>query len=385
MPLTLMTRSKTQRPERAHPLILLVDDQPRNLQLLGNSLLKLDYDILFAGSGEEALTLVKETHPDLILLDIMMPGVDGYEVCRMVHDDYADEAPPVIFVTARSEAEDIAEGLDVGAVDYITKPIRIAEVKARVRTHLDLARSKQRLREINQRLEKINREQRFLLSVLSHDLRSPLSGVELYLADLLEDLRGAIPEDAKDGLETILGSVSAMSSLLEELLQWARYQNSRDSVTMDRFDLLAMVEETVRLLQAKVTSKQLNIRLEIPPDLSAVCDLRVFGTVIRNLLSNAVKFSQRGGAICIRAAVRPDNTRVRVEVEDEGVGMREDQIAVLFDPANRESTLGTEREHGSGLGMILCQSLLELMDSRLEVRSEIDKGTCFWFDLPKDA
>ncbi len=379
-----MSQAEAYPFEADHPVILLVDDQPRNLQLLGNGLLGMGYDIIFAESGKEALGLVEEARPGLILLDVMMPEMDGYEVCRRIRDAYGEDGPAIIFVTARGEVEDIAEGLKIGAVDYMTKPIQIAEVKARVKSHLDLVVSRKRLIELNRHLEKDNREQRFFLSVLSHDLRAPLSGVEIFLDDLLGEIREILPSDALDGFETILGSISSMNGLLEELLQWARYQKSRDPLSLERFDLVASVEEILRMLHAKVHSKDLKIDRRFSGNLPVACDLQVFGTVMRNLLSNAIKFSIRGGVIGVGARRIEGSGKVRIEVRDSGVGMTQKQIAGLFDSANRGTTLGTEREKGSGLGMILCQSLLEKVGSRLEVESEIDKGSCFWFDLPEE-
>ncbi|MGF1530625.1 MAG: response regulator [Puniceicoccaceae bacterium] len=362
------------------PVVLLVDDQPSNLQLLSNSLLKLGYRTVAVRSGAEALKEVARLSPDLVLLDVMMPEMDGFEVCTRIKAEFGEDAPTVIFVTAMAETPDIVHGLSLGAVDYITKPIQIAEVNARVKAHVELRRTQRRMRLINRKLDQTIQDQNFFLSVLSHDFRAPLSGVVFYLEDLLTDLRSKIGEDEYEGLQMIQDSVSTMFRLLDELLDWARLQTDEKMVIYELVDLGDLVREVIVLFRAKAEAKQISFQSGLSESLSVRGDPRILSTVLRNLISNAIKFTPDGGLVRVEGKVDPQ-AGYRLSVEDSGVGIPEERLKTLFDKKVRESTLGTACERGAGIGLLLCDSLLELHGSKLQVESEVGRGTRFWFDI----
>jgi len=354
-------------------LILVVDDQPRNIQLLGNALFGAGYDLIFATSGEEALREARASLPDLILLDVMMPGMDGFEVCRQLKAVADLRSIPVIFVTARSETRDLVTGFDLGAVDYITKPIQVAEVLVRVRNHLVLKRSRDALEELNQ-------NQRLFFSILSHDLNGPLSSMGQLLKSMVEEAEDWDQESFGDALRSCAETSVQLSELLQDSVSWARSQMGQAPKDDSVFHLEDVSAGALRLVHSQALRKKIRIETEIPGEAWVRGDPNVAATVLRNLLSNAVKFTPEGGRILVRAGVTRGG--VLVEVSDSGVGMRAERVAVLFDPQARASTPGTADERGSGMGLILCQSLLARQGSKLEVKSEPNQGSVFSFVLP---
>lgn len=354
-------------------LILVVDDQPRNIQLLGNALYGANYDLIFATGGEEALKEAQASLPDLILLDVMMPVMDGFEVCRRLKASPELRSIPVIFITARSETRDLVKGFDLGAVDYITKPIQVAEVLARVKTHLLLKQSRDSLEELNQ-------NQRLFFSILSHDLNGPLSSLGQLLQSMVEEVEEWDPESFRDALQSCAETSVQLSELLQDAVSWARSQMGQASMDDSVFHLEDVSAGALRLVHSQTVHKRILVETEIPPELPVRGDPNVAATVLRNLLSNAVKFTPEGGKIVVRALL--SGGHVRVQVTDSGVGMSPERVKVLFDPRARESTPGTADERGSGMGLILCQSLLARQGSELRVESELNRGSTFSFVLP---
>jgi len=362
------------------PVILLVDDQPRNLQLLGNALFNNGYDVALASSGREALDLIAESAPDLVLLDVMMPDMDGFEACEKLKSSGMAPDLEVIFVTAKTQREDLLRGFDVGGVDYITKPIQIPEVLARVKSQISLKFAKDELRQANRKLSRVIEDQQRFLSILSHDVRAPLYGINHLLYDGCNHSDELSKHDLLDILRTCEDSSRRLASFFEDTLVWASSETGGYEEAAEPISLLDSFELAKSLLSSLFNQKEVNLVAEIEEGLAVVGKPNALGTVIRNLISNAVKYSKTGGKVIFRC--ERDGDRVRISVIDYGVGISPDRIQELFDPDKRQSTLGTDREKGAGLGLFLCQSLVENLGGRLQVQSEENEGSVFSFSLP---
>ncbi len=366
---------------KAKPVVLLVDDQPRNLQLLGNALFKNGYDVALATSGPEALEQIRESPPDLVLLDVMMPHMDGFEVCRRLKE--SDMAPDleVIFVTARSQKEDILEGFAAGGVDYITKPIQIPEVLARVRSQVSLKTARDHLREANARLSRIIESQQRFLSILSHDVRAPMAGLNSILVDCVENEDVYSKKDLLEMLHAASDSSKRLVSFFEDALVWARTEVGGNGEKERPTSLSDVVESAMSLLVPLFRKKEIELVQDLPSGATVLALPNALSTVLRNLLSNALKFSEPGARIFVTGLDKGDSWEL--SVRDEGVGIGPEQMSSLFDPETRRSTLGTEKEKGAGVGLLLCRSLVERMEGELQVESEVGKGTRFYFSLRK--
>lgn len=355
------------------PLIFIAEDEPTNLQVLYNILKKGDYRMAAAGNGKQALEMIPEARPDLILLDIMMPELDGFKVCEQLKENPRTKDIPVIFLTARVETPDVIRGFKVGAVDYVTKPFKGAELLSRIKTHLELKFARESLKELNATKDK-------LFSIIAHDLRNPLQ-VLLFSADLLCKHYDDFDEDKKkEFVYKILIGTNQISELLENLLEWSKSQRGVIEANPEHIDIRALAEENVNLFMENAGKKDITLTSEVKGGIIAYADRNMIRIVIRNLVSNAIKFTKPGGEVKISASLTADS--VCVSVSDNGVGIFAEDIPGLFSIDKQKTTPGTEKEKGSGLGLILCKEFVEKNDGTIDVTSTPGEGSCFSFTLP---
>jgi len=355
--------------------ILIVDDIPSNIRILGQ-LLRARYDILVATGGKNALSIAaSQNPPDLVLLDIMMPGMDGYEVCRRLKSDPRSENIPVIFITAKGEVEDETKGLETGAVDYIVKPFTPSIVMARVRTHLELKRQRDKLARMTRDLTELNHMKDNLLAVCSHDLRSPLNGI-LGFADLLLE-KEYLEEEDREGLTHIKTSGNVLLGLINDILDLSKARAEQVDLEMEPVALSDVIKTSISSLKHMAVRKGQDLDLaDNAPHAHAMGNASGLGRVFNNLLSNAIKFTPEKGTI--RVAVEPEpEGKIRVEVTDTGIGIPREKIPYLFDRFTRTSQSGTSGEEGTGLGMSIVKEILEKHGVPIEVKSEKGRGTTF--------
>jgi len=356
-----------------NPLIFIAEDIPKNLQVLCNILRKESYRISAAGNGRQALNMIPEVRPDLILLDIMMPDINGFDVCEELQKNPKTKEIPIIFLTAKAETADIVRGLKAGAVDYITKPFNGAELLARVRTHLELKFAREELKELIATRDKF-------FSIIAHDLRNPLQFLVLS-SDLLYNEYDSLTEDSrKEYVRKFYTGTNRISALLENLLDWSRSQRGLIECKPEKIDVHVMAVENIDLLKAHAKSKDIRAVSRVGPGIFAFADKNMIRTVLRNLLSNAVKFTDTGGEIVIDAYREGD--RVAITVSDNGVGMTPEAIDGLYRIDGSKSSIGTARERGSGLGLILCKEFTEKNNGTIDAVSEPGKGSTFTVTLP---
>jgi two-component system, sensor histidine kinase and response regulator len=355
------------------PLILIIDDTPNNLQVLSNILHDKGYNICISTSGCQALESVNTEAPDLILLDIQMPVMDGFETFKELKLNPNAKHIPVIFLTAVVEPEKIVQAFELGAVDYITKPFNIPELTARVATHLEIKRSREKLIELNATKEK-------LFSIISHDLKSSLGSI-LGITDLvLENFDDYQPDRIREIIVSIHQSSKNTYELLENLLDWARLQTGKLTRQIEKHDLTTNIHSICQLYSEIAKNKNITIQNNIISDITIYCDVDMTKTVLRNLISNAIKFTNSEGLVSLNFI--ESDSHVEIHVSDSGVGIEAENIPYLFSIEKNISTPGTKGEKGTGLGLMLCKELIEKQDGKIWVESEVGKGTTFKFTLP---
>lgn len=364
---------------KTRDLILVVDDQPVNLKVIA-SVLGKEYALSIANSGHNAIKILENNTPDLILLDVMMPEMDGFEVCQLIKANERTKHIPVIFLTAKTDIDDVVKGFQCGAVDYIAKPFSSTEVKARVQNHLNLKHALDELKIANDRLNELNATKDKFFSIIAHDLRTPFTSI----VALSEMLVLFIKEKNYEGIEEYAGLIEQSSNhamdLLSNLLAWARSQTGRIEFKPEKLNLSGLLNETAQMFDQIAMPKNITIVRNYTENLEVFADKQMIGTVLRNLISNAIKFTRPGGEISLLAKPEPDH--MMVTVSDTGVGISEERLKKLFRIEYNESTYGTANEKGTGLGLILCKEFMEKHDGRIWAESESGKGSAFCFSLP---
>ena len=335
--------------------ILIVDDVATNLDLL-KSLLIDKYNVKIAKNGAMALKIAqKSAELDLILLDIMMPGMDGFQVCEQLKGNKDTKDIPIIFLTAKTATEDIVKGFESGGVDYVAKPFNPHELLARVKTQL-LIKSQKDL------IIKQNREQKEMLHILSHDLGNHFAvimfGVEMLKTKptKLENYIGKIKSAAKQGVDVI--------SLVREMRSLGEKQ-----IILSPVNLPAIIFESIQLLSQRFEEKKITIDLKMDTDIHIVAEKRsLLNSVINNILTNAHKFSFENSSIEISATCEDD--RAQLVIEDHGIGIPQNILAKLFDISESISRPGTNGEIGTGFGMPLMKSFVEFYGGEITVSSK---------------
>jgi len=374
--------------------ILIVDDNPTNLGVLFNSLTEIGFKVLVAEDGEKALAQVERTQPHIILLDVLMPGIDGFETCRRLKRLKASSDIPVIFMTALSDTVDKVKGFEAGGVDYITKPLQHEEVLARVKAHLTIRQLQQQLQEQNEllaqqnvlleekneQLEELNASKDKFFSIIAHDLRSPFTGFLGLTQFIVENIEDWGKDKIKDITAKLHTSAENLYALLGNLLTWSRIQRGMVEHHPQPMDIREVVARNVALFTPNAKQKQITLRNSIDERLMVYADLQMVDTVVRNFLSNALKFTNTGGTVSVSA--EPHEARVHVSVSDTGIGIPEKRVSQLFRIDAKYKRTGTAGEQGTGLGLILCKELVEQNDGRIWVEREVENGTTFTFALP---
>jgi signal transduction histidine kinase len=358
-------------PEGVRARVLVVDDNP-DLRSYLSALLTPGYDVELANHGLDALAAVAARMPDLVVSDVMMPGLDGFGLLRELRRRPETSSLPVVLLSARAGEESAIEGLHAGADDYLVKPFSARELLARVRTHVELARKR---REWITQLETANRELDAFSYSVSHDLRAPLRTVDGFSRALAEDCADLLDPRARDYIERISAAVKRMNDLIEDLLELARI--SRASFDADVVDLSALAEEVVAELRRAQPTRE--VEVVIAPGLLARGDRRLLSVVFVNLLSNAWKFTAKRAQARIefgRHAVDPPTFYVR----DNGAGFEMAYARRLFAPFQR---LHSPSEfEGTGVGLATVQRVLSRHQGRIWVEAAVGQGATFFFTLP---
>ncbi|MEO6002779.1 MAG: hybrid sensor histidine kinase/response regulator [Opitutus sp.] len=349
--------------------ILIVDDTPANLGVLVETLGVAGYRLMVAEDGEEALAQTLQIQPDLILLDVMMPGLDGFETCRRLKARPETRDIPVLFMTALNESADKVKAFSVGAVDYIAKPVEHEEALARVRTHLSMRRLQRELQ------EQIALKQKFM-KIAGHDLRNPL--FLILLGTELARRQTGIPPKVVRFLESIEESAAHIRRIIDTFLE-IRAPGAPSS--SGRVDLGLMGAAVVRQHEHAAETKNIRLTLESTEGLQLVrAESAEAFQMFSNLISNALKFTPVGGQVTIRTLLMEN--RVRVEVQDSGPGIPANERDRLFRKSGRLSPRPTGGEESTGDGLTIVKQLVESQGGEVGADFPAEGGSVFWFALP---
>lgn len=373
--------------DREKPLILIVDDNTDNLGVLFEGLQDAGYELRMAENGVEAIRMAEYLVPDLILLDIIMPGMDGFETCRYLKESELTRDIPVIFMTALTESVDEVMGLTLGAVDYIRKPCKYEIVKSRINTHLTLCRQKKELAELNRqlsetniRLAEANEAKNKFFSIIAHDTKNAIIALLSATNLLSKSINDLSQEKILMISSTMHTYVNNLYNLLDNLLNWARSQSGKIAFNPQKINIKKLINRNIDLLQENAKQKEIKISCLVNPVITAYGDRNMVDIIIRNLVSNAIKYTMKFGEVTI-SAVTSDNF-VEIAVSDTGIGIKEENMEKLFRIDNQYKKEGTAGEFGTGLGLILCCEFVEKNNGHIWVESEFGKGTTFRFTLP---
>lgn len=359
--------------------VLIVDDNPTNLSIL-EEILEENYLISIAQSGAQALSITEKFLPDLILLDVNMPEMDGFETCRKLKSQNDTRNIPVIFITARVEPEDVVQGFKEGGVDYITKPFNHSEVIERVQTHLKVQQLIRQLESKNVQLKELNEIKNSFLGMASHDMRNYLSAIKGYSQILREDKK-ELPEETKDQfLDFINKSSENMLKMVNDLLDVSVIESGKLQLDLQPESFKELINHHIMINQFFADKKKIQFQSDLQDIPKCLIDANKIGQVIDNLISNAIKFSESGTTIFI--SLKEEEGKLVFSVKDEGPGISDEDQAKLFQHFQKLSARPTAGEASSGLGLAISKKMIQAHEGFLSVDSQLGSGATFWFEIP---
>ena len=357
--------------------VLVVDDTVENLRVLSDLLGEQGYEVRAVTSGRQALQAVEHDPPDLILLDITMPDMDGFEVCRRLRATEWSKDVPVIFLTALTATADKLRAFDAGGVDYVTKPFQFEEVLARVRTHVALRRAQTALADSYKGLRALEQLRDDLVHMIVHDMRSPLTALQIDL-NLLKGPAAALSEVSRQGLQAAVDSVKALNRMANDLLDVSRLEEGKMPIDRAEWDLTQIASEVRSALRNIDHERPIDIETAGP--VRATCDGTLVRRVLENLVSNGIRHTPAGSRI--RISLASDRGRVRVEVHDQGRGVPPEAREKIFEKFGALQARHDRSYHSVGLGLAFCKLAIRAQGGMIGVDSGVSAGSTFWFELP---
>ncbi|PTN09791.1 signal transduction histidine kinase [Mangrovibacterium marinum] len=380
------------------PKILIVDDLIENLISLEAVLDDFDIDIVRATSGEEALKRSLKDEFALVILDVQMPGMNGYETLEMMRQRKKTRYLPVVFVSAIHQSDlHIIKGIETGAVDFIPKPIIPNILRGKVRVFLDLYMQRVQLNQLLTEMEQVNvnlkiakekaeeatRTKAMFLANMSHEIRTPLNGV-IGLTKLLQ--KSPLNDEQQEMLNIICNSGDNLMNIINDILDFSKIESGQIQLETISFDLKEMIDNVFQLMKFKADEQGINFQYVIEPDVPAVLcgdPLRI-NQILLNLVNNAIKFTPQGK---VRIMVRlldtyEDMVRLLFRVVDTGIGISDEGKAMLFKEFSQSEASISREYGGTGLGLAISQNLVSLMNGEIGVNSQLGQGAEFWFRIP---
>lgn len=361
--------------------ILIVDDVMSNVLLLKVLLTNEKFAIATASNGRQALEQVEKENPDLVLLDVMMPDMSGFEVAQHLKSNPNTADIPIIFLTALNSTADIVKGFQVGANDFISKPFNKEELIIRVTHQISLVAAKRLILSKTEELQRTIAGRDKLYSVIAHDLRSPMGSIEMVLNMLILNLPSEkIGAEMYELLTMANQTTEDVFSLLDNLLKWTKSQIGKLNVVYQDVDLVEVTDGVIEIFSMVASLKKIRIREMKPEKMMVNADIDMLKTVVRNLLSNAIKFSKENSEVLVKME-EVDGMAV-VSVQDHGCGISEEGQKKLLHTDTHFSTFGTNNEEGSGLGLLLCKDFVVKNGGKLWFTSKEGEGSIFSFSIP---
>ena len=361
--------------------ILIVDDVMSNVLLLKVLLTNEKFAIATASNGRQALEQVEKENPDLVLLDVMMPDMSGFEVAQHLKSNPNTADIPIIFLTALNSTADIVKGFQVGANDFISKPFNKEELIIRVTHQIPLVAAKRLILSKTEELQRTIAGRDKLYSVIAHDLRSPMGSIKMVLNMLILNLPSEkIGAEMYELLTMANQTTEDVFSLLDNLLKWTKSQIGKLNVVYQDVDLVEVTDGVIEIFSMVASLKKIRIHEMKPEKMMVNADIDMLKTVVRNLLSNAIKFSKENSEVLVKME-EVDGMAV-VSVQDYGCGISEEGQKKLLHTDTHFSTFGTNNEEGSGLGLLLCKDFVVKNGGKLWFTSKEGEGSIFSFSIP---
>ena len=354
--------------------ILIVDDVKENVDILNQYFSARGFQTILAYGGAQAVDKAERERPDVILLDIMMPDVDGFRVCEILKKERTHfKNIPIILVTAKEDIDSKIKGLSLGAEDYVTKPFDVKELEARVNSALRLKKALDELKELNDLKNQF-------LGMASHDIKAPISRIERTVEAILKNKSILKPEQL-EYLKKIREEAQGIFNLISDLLNVVKIETGKMGLEFEKVSLEKLVEEVFRMNQISAEAKKIEMEIHMDKEAPKIlADPARLLEVVENVMTNAIKFTPSGKKIKIY--VKKAKGGVELSIQDEGVGIPKQELPSLFDRFARLSPQATSGEKGTGLGLSICKQIVDLHKGKIEVQSEVGQGTLITVFLP---
>lgn len=350
--------------------VLIVDDTPANINILGHFIKKSGLDISVAPNAEIAQKLIKKNKPDLILLDIMMPGMDGYQLCETLKASDQTKDIPVIFVTIKSDIDDLIKGFEIGCADYIEKPFQELEVLVRVKSQLSIVKLIRELKRSNQELQEFT-------SIVSHDLKEPIRKV-ISFGERLKEKNTNLDEEGNHYIDKIHDASIRMNALIDDLLILSNITTKEKS--FERHDLTIIVKDSLINLEDRMEKTQGKVSIDNLPSIEV--DQSQMRQLFQNLIGNSLKYHREGISPVVNIYSKSsENEKVEIVIEDNGIGFDEKYADKIFEPMQRLH--GKSEYEGSGIGLAICRKIVDRHQGIISVKSTEGKGSTFIRTLPE--
>jgi len=381
---------------------LVIDDQPNNLKLV-SSLLKKKYEVFLSMDGNIGLEIAKEKKPDLILLDIMMPGINGFDVCKKLKEDSVTSEIPVIFLTAKNEDDDIQRAFDLGGVDYIIKPIRSVELYARINTHLLIYHQQRDLKKLNSEINALNlgleekvqirtNKLNFTLSnlqkrndalyqfssIISHNLRGPVASI-LGLSEIL-NIEETDSSNKEEIFKHVVGLTKNLDSIVRDLTKIMEVRD-QNNLELTKVDLREVITSVQNRYKNECESNGVEFLFKCDDNLKEVfTEVSYIENVLSLLVSNAINYKKSEADAFVIVKTEKQDDSFYISVEDNGLGINSDNLKEVFEPYKRFNV----DKNGKGLGLYFAKMQVESLGGTIDVVSETGKGTKFTIMIPQE-
>jgi signal transduction histidine kinase len=361
--------------------ILIVDDDETNRLILRTILEEKGHIVHEASDGEDALKQVEIDPPDVILLDVIMPGMNGYEVCRILKRQATTSPIPVLMITSLTERNDMLEGIEAGASDFLSKPVWAPEIAMRVRNALFSKRLYDRTREDFERLKELEHLRDELTHMIVHDLRSPLMAITFGLDVHKHHAASKLTEAEMEPIKEVTLSAKRLVEMVNSLLDVSRLESGKMPLQLEECDLVELSSEVIK----SIRSLNQDCEFEVTQQARVMiqCDRELIRRVLTNIGTNAVKFVTENGKI--KFHIQDDNGEVKVFISDNGAGIPAEYHAKIFEKFGQAGARKQGRMYSTGLGLTFCKLAVEAHGGEIGVESEVGKGSTFWFTLPKNS
>ncbi len=363
-----------------NPLLLVIENNIDTIKVIGSHLRKEGYRIAIATEGNGILDLAHSIKPDLILLNVTISGVDGFEICKKLKSEQITSEIPIIFITERSNSSEIVNAFNVGASDYITKPFDTNELIVRINTHIKLSKYKKEIEEKNKLLERLNLEKNEFLGIAAHDLKNPIYSISM-LAKVIKNEKSLTNDEIAEFANDIIITSERMLGLISNLLDLNKIELGQIILKPEYVNLKELILNTIEIYLERANKKNISIHL-YSENASPIIyiDRNVLFQIFDNLISNAIKYSDCSKSILIN--ITTNKNRHIISVEDQGPGIRDEELPKLFQKFAKLSSKPTGDEDSTGLGLSIVKRYIDMLNGSVYCKSIFGQGSTFYVELP---